>query len=71
MTLKRWIFLVKGKEMGESLKKKGWGWVELGCVWVGGIFFYRKMVPAKPGDVYFIKDRAQVESFSWKDPNKR
>jgi len=40
--------------------------VLLSCVWVGSVFFYRKLVPAKPGEVYFIKAQAQVESFSWK-----
>jgi tripartite ATP-independent transporter DctM subunit len=39
----------------------------LSCLWVGGIFFYRKSVPAKPGAMYYIEDRAQVESFSWQE----
>ena len=39
----------------------------LSCIWVGGVFYYRKLVPAKRGDVYFIEDRGVVESFTWKE----
>ncbi|MBW2564047.1 MAG: TRAP transporter large permease subunit, partial [Deltaproteobacteria bacterium] len=39
----------------------------LSCVLVGGIFFYRKRVPAKPGDMFYIQDRPQEEAFSWKE----
>lgn len=39
----------------------------LSCIWVGGIFYYRKLVPAKRGGVYFIEDRGLVESYSWKE----
>jgi len=39
----------------------------LSCVWVGGVFYYRKIVPAKPGAIYYIEDRGQVEKFFWKD----
>lgn len=39
----------------------------LSCLLVGSIFYYRKIVPAKPGAVYYIEDRGQVESFSWKE----
>jgi tripartite ATP-independent transporter DctM subunit len=39
----------------------------LSCIWVGGIFYYRKRVPAQPGAMYYIEDRALVESFSWKE----
>ena len=39
----------------------------LSCVLVGGIFFYRKRVPAKPGDMFYIQDRPQAEAFSWKE----
>jgi len=39
----------------------------LSCIWVGGVFFYRRRVPAKPGAMYYIEDRALVESFSWRE----
>ncbi len=39
----------------------------LSCIWVGGVFYYRKLVPAKRGGVYFIEDRGLVESYSWKE----
>ncbi len=39
----------------------------LSCIWVGAIFYYRKLVPAKKGDVYFIEDRGVIESFTWKE----
>jgi tripartite ATP-independent transporter DctM subunit len=39
----------------------------LSCVWVGGVFYYRKLVPAKRGAVYYIEDRGLVESFSWRE----
>lgn len=39
----------------------------LSCVWVGGVFYYRKLVPAKPGAVYYIEDRGVVERYLWKE----
>jgi tripartite ATP-independent transporter DctM subunit len=39
----------------------------LSCVWVGGVFYFRKWVPAKPGDMYYIQDRGLVETFTWKE----
>jgi C4-dicarboxylate transporter DctM subunit len=39
----------------------------LSCIWVGAVFYYRKLVPAKRGAVYYIEDRGIVESFTWKD----
>jgi tripartite ATP-independent transporter DctM subunit len=33
----------------------------------GAVFYYRKIVPAKRGAVYYIEDRGVIESFSWKD----
>ena len=39
----------------------------LSCIWVGGIFYYRKLVPAKPGSMYYIEDRGLVETFTWKE----
>jgi len=41
--------------------------VVLSCIWVGGIFYYRKLVPAKRGAVYYIEDRGVVESFTWRE----
>ena len=34
----------------------------LSCLWVVGIFYYRKFRPAKMGSVYYIEDRGIVES---------
>ncbi len=39
----------------------------LSCVWVAGVFFYRKQIPAKAGSVYYIEDRGVTEYFSWTD----
>jgi C4-dicarboxylate transporter DctM subunit len=39
----------------------------LSCVWVGAVFYYRKITPAKRGAVYYIEDRGVTESFTWKD----
>jgi len=39
----------------------------LSCIWVGGVFYYRKIVPAKPGAVYYIEDRGVVERYLWKE----
>ena len=39
----------------------------LSCIWVGGIFFYRKFVPAEPGAMYYIEDRGITEKYTWKE----
>ena len=39
----------------------------LSCIWVAGVFYFRKLVPAKPGAVYYIEDRGVVESYLWKE----
>ncbi len=39
--------------------------IVLSCVWVGGVFFFRKLVPARPGSLYDIRDAAVDEHFSW------
>jgi C4-dicarboxylate transporter DctM subunit len=39
----------------------------LSCIWVGGVFYYRKFVPAKPGAIYYIQDKGAVEKYSWKE----
>jgi C4-dicarboxylate transporter DctM subunit len=41
--------------------------VFLSSLWVGLIFFYRKLVPPKRGSLYYIKDRGTDERFSWKE----
>lgn len=39
----------------------------LSCIWVAGVFFYRKKHPAQKGSVYYIEDLGEIEAFSWKD----
>ncbi len=39
----------------------------LSCLWVGGIFFYRKKVPAKPGSIYYISHHDVEEEYSWRE----
>jgi len=39
----------------------------LSCIWVGGIFYYRKLVPAQPGAMYYIEDRGITEKFTWNE----
>jgi len=39
----------------------------LSCIWVGAIFYYRKIVPAKAGAMYYIEDRGLIESFTWRE----
>ncbi len=39
----------------------------LSSIWVGMVFYYRKIVPAKPGAVYYIEDRGVTEKYSWKE----
>ena len=41
--------------------------VLLSCVWVGVIFIYRRIVPAKPGDLYYIQEIRGAESFTLKE----
>ncbi|MFH1628467.1 MAG: TRAP transporter large permease, partial [Pseudomonadota bacterium] len=41
--------------------------IVLSCIWVGGIFYYRKRVPAKPGAMYYIEDRGVTEKFTWNE----
>lgn len=39
--------------------------VFLSCLWVGGVFFYRKYVPAKPGSLYYIREHEDDRFYSW------
>ncbi|UCF32102.1 MAG: TRAP transporter large permease [bacterium] len=39
--------------------------VFLSCLWVGGVFFYRKYVPAKPGSLYYIREHEDDRVYSW------
>jgi tripartite ATP-independent transporter DctM subunit len=41
--------------------------IVLSCIWVGGVFYYRKLRPAKPGAMYYIEDRAVAETYSWQE----
>ncbi len=41
--------------------------VLLSCVWVGLVFFYHKLVPAKHGSMYYIMDQPVEEQFSWRE----
>ena len=41
--------------------------VLLSCVWVGIIFIYRRIVPPKPGDLYYIQEIRGKESFTFKE----
>jgi len=41
--------------------------VLLSCLWVGGVFYYRKLVPAPPGSVYYIDDQGSEVNYSWKE----
>ena len=41
--------------------------VLLSCVWVGIIFVYRRIVPPKPGDLYYIQETRGEESFTFKE----
>jgi len=41
--------------------------VLLSCVWVGLVFFYHKLVPAKRGSMYYIMDQPVEERFSWRE----
>ncbi len=37
----------------------------LSCVWVGAVFYYRKLRPGRRRGLYYIEDRGLVDSFSW------
>ena len=37
----------------------------LSCLWVGAVFYYRKLVPARKGSLYYIADQAAEESYGW------
>ena len=39
--------------------------IALSCLWVGGIFYFRKLRPAQKGAMYYIDDRGIVETYSW------
>jgi C4-dicarboxylate transporter DctM subunit len=39
--------------------------VLLSSLWVGAVFFYHKLVPAKQDSMYFIRDQRTDEHFSW------
>jgi tripartite ATP-independent transporter DctM subunit len=41
--------------------------IVLSCIWVGGVFYYRKLRPAKPGAMYYIEDRGVAETYSWQE----
>ncbi len=41
--------------------------IVLSCLWVGGVFFFRRIVPAKPGSLYYIEDQTSNEYYSWKE----
>jgi tripartite ATP-independent transporter DctM subunit len=39
----------------------------LSCLWVGGIFYLRKLRPAQKGAMYYIDDRGIMETYSWRE----
>jgi len=41
--------------------------VLLSCLWLGAVFFYRKIVPARRGSTYFLETEAVSEKFSWSE----
>jgi tripartite ATP-independent transporter DctM subunit len=44
--------------------------VFLSCLWVGAVFFYHRLVPARQGSMYYIEggnSEDHVESFSWSE----
>jgi C4-dicarboxylate transporter DctM subunit len=41
--------------------------VFLSCLWVGAVLFYRKFVPAKPGDIYYIHEQVDDRHYSWRE----
>ena len=41
--------------------------VVLSCAWLGIVFFYRKIVPARRGSTYFLETEDVHETFAWTD----
>ena len=41
--------------------------VVLSCTWLGIVFFYRKIVPARRGSTYFLETEDVHETFAWTD----
>ena len=41
--------------------------VVLSCAWLGVVFFFRKLVPARRGSTYFLETEDVYEKFSWAD----
>ena len=41
--------------------------VGLSCIWVGVIFVYRRIIPPKPGALYYIQEKRGTESFTFKE----
>ncbi len=41
--------------------------ITLSCIWIAGVFFFRKKFPAKPGSIYYINAPAREEQYSWKE----
>ncbi len=41
--------------------------IALSCIWIAGVFFFRKKFPAKPGSVYYINAPSSEEHYSWKE----
>jgi tripartite ATP-independent transporter DctM subunit len=41
--------------------------VVLSCAWLGIVFFYRKLVPARRGSTYFLETEDVQEKFAWAD----
>jgi tripartite ATP-independent transporter DctM subunit len=41
--------------------------VVLSCVWLGIVFFYRKLVPARRGSTYYLETEDVHEKFAWAD----
>lgn len=39
----------------------------LSCIWVGGVFFYRKKVPPRRDSLYYIKAAPVDERYTWKE----
>lgn len=37
----------------------------LSCIWVGAVFYYRKLRPGNRRSLYYIEDRGVVESYTW------
>jgi C4-dicarboxylate transporter DctM subunit len=39
----------------------------LSCIWVAGVFFYRKKVPPRKDSIYYIKAAPVDERYTWKE----